>query len=141
MFHLALKNYIKYFNISFEERQYDLFHSAVSNYFDEKKEHIHLKLQAITQLGYSRGGTNACLPDELIEQIKTYVFYNLHCDSIQQQKALSMMKQYTLLFRTFWKMFRSFPKGFCDCDDCFHSCWNGIVECTRRSIVKYCMHK
>lgn len=36
----------------------------------------------ITQLGYSRNGTNACLPDELIEQIKEYVFYDITNDEI-----------------------------------------------------------
>lgn len=132
---LVYKDCIELFNFDEhkkEQKIYNLIDSAVRFYFDANNKHVYLKLQAITQLGYSRGGTNACLPDELIEHIKEYVFYNLYCETMRQKIMMIMMKQLELSFEINWNQY-----GLCGCPDCYSACWNCIVECMKKSFAKY----
>ena len=55
-----------------------------------------LKEIAIIQLGYSRGGINVLLPDELIHVIKEYVFYDIQNPKVQEMIASSIFSKYTL---------------------------------------------
>jgi hypothetical protein len=53
-----------------------------------------LKEVAIIQLGYSRGGIQNHLPDDILHQIKLFVFYDIQKLEIQQKIARLIHSKY-----------------------------------------------
>lgn len=117
-----------------EEDILHLFNDTFLHYLQKKYYTTRLKSQAITQLGYSRGGTNACLPDELIEQIKLFVFHDLTDKSIQERKVLSIFKEFEFDFILYWAYYRN---HHCDCRICFQNCVVFVQQCMLNNICTF----
>jgi hypothetical protein len=111
---------------------------AVLNYLQAKYMNTFLKVQAITQLGYSRGGTDTCLPDDIVNQIKSFVFYDLTDNKMQQKISWTIFKEHEHLFEYHWKHSRC-NKYCCkqDHDNCARLIKNLIYE----NIVEYVKNK
>ena len=107
---------------------------AMTNGLKKETNYAFLKLQAITQLGYSRNGTDACLPDELIKHIKEYVFYDLKKVEMQERKILAIWKHYDECFQKDW--LKSGGHHATDCS-CYTRCVDQIHECMKYAIKQF----
>lgn len=103
------------------------------DYLQQRFMNTFLKVQAITQLGYSRGGSNACLPDDIINYIKQFVFYDFLDQSIQEKKALSILKEHEHNINRYWKS----SLRECRCGICYKTCLWSMKLLIRDNIVRY----
>ncbi len=111
--------------------------NAVFTYLQEKYMNTSLKVQAITQLGYSRGGTNNSLPDDIVNQIKSFIFYDFTNKEIQQKHALTIFGEHELKLLMNWAHCRI----YCDCHVCFQHCVLFLHELIYNNIVEYVKNK
>lgn len=105
-------------------------HCIVINNLRDESKHVFLKMQAITQLGYSRNKTDACLPDELIKHIKEYIFYDLTKVEMQEKKMLAIWKQHDDSFRNHWLQHHCHGDQETKC-----SCYTNCVQRTQLCIM------
>jgi hypothetical protein len=110
----------------------------VLQYLQQRFKNTFLKVQAITQLGYSRGGTNLYLPDDIINYIKQFVFNDFTDTKRQERTALSIMKEHEHKLEKYWKN----SLTDCRCSSCYKQ--HFLIRIKRliyENIVEYVKNK